>query len=155
MIHHLAFDQSTNVTGWAYMPPNTKHYASGTLDMFGCNYEIIAVMDMAYRDGLRHMTLEGIFHGLNPQTTIKLAALQERFTMWGEAQGFRVRIIQPSTWKSAMLTVSGYFPPKRKEQKDVSVWVARQCYGMQSHSEDEADAILMAAWADKNPEMEG
>jgi hypothetical protein len=159
MTNHLAFDQSTADTGWAYRPFDSKRYTSGVIDMrkeTGIS-EVLRVLVGARVDGIYDVMLEDVYH--DPKKGIRtFRVLIETLAMFkglALGEGFNVTTVLASVWKSDMLSQGGYLPPKRKEQKDLAVWLAQNEFGMQGKSEDEAEALCIAAWADAQRKLEG
>jgi hypothetical protein len=108
--------------------------------------DMLSILKWAKDDGVTHAVIEDCFLGPKVTTYKLLARIQERWEHLCHSVGITTELVNPTTWKRAMLTIQGYYPKKRKEQKRVARWVARNVYKVPVINDDEADAVCIAAW---------
>lgn len=93
--------------------------------------------------------IEDSFLGVNPKTR---ASIDKKIGyIWAlcEQLGYKVEIVNPMTWKHAMLPVNGYLPKGRKEQKALSILSAKGL-GVDTTDHNIADAVCLAEYGNLN-----
>lgn len=147
----LALDQASKISGFCVMK-NKKYYESGLLyandkddtiarleNMFN---QIVKLINRVKPD---YVVFEGIQFQKNYQTYKTLAQLQGLIMAYLFLNDYGFTIIESTAWKSCC----GIKGRNRDEQKKNTQKYVENTYDLQV-SEDEADAIGIASWANKN-----
>lgn len=95
--------------------------------------------------GVTDACVEDCYLGLNVSTLKALANIQGRVCGALEAVGIAVRLVQPRSWKSAMLREGGIPVAGRESQKAKGMEVARRL-GASPATDDESDAVCIAEY---------
>lgn len=144
----LAFDQSTNLTGFSLFQDG-QYITSGVIDKHkikGAD-ERIAEMGLAICKLIKEykpdvVTIEDTQNQSNVKTVIFLARLQGCVILYCASKGIKLNILRPSEWRSALEYQQG---PKVKREvlKQQSKDFVKNHFGLELESEDEIEAIAI------------
>lgn len=150
----IAFDQSTNATGWAVLEQGSGVIIkSGVLRPKGeTNDRIRQTIKQAIwlceEFEVTFVFIEGIYSKLNPRVYEILAKLAGTLEITLEEKGYFVNVVKPSEWRKRV----GIKNRKRADVKKEAIDLVYTLYDIKA-SEDEAEAILFArAFCDNKKE---
>lgn len=150
----IGIDPSLRRTGWAYIAWRgaTRYWVCGTFrgDDHDAATEVLA---RAAQSGVTHAAIETVYLGRNFKTVTTLSEVIGSIKSWCWGAKIQTMDAPAMKWKSAMLTMGGCLPQGRKEQKAASMKVARMLMASPANN-DEADAVCIAAWAQRMLETE-
>ncbi|MBW7865916.1 MAG: hypothetical protein H3C30_16055 [Candidatus Hydrogenedentes bacterium] len=129
-------------TGYAYR--TRDGWKCGAVSAFNL-HALLAVFSEAASAGVTDACVEDCYLGLNVSTLKALANIQGRVCGALEAVGIAVRLVQPRSWKSAMLQAGGIPVAGRESQKAKGMEVARRL-GASPATDDESDAVCIAEY---------
>jgi Holliday junction resolvasome RuvABC endonuclease subunit len=144
----LAFDQSTNLTGWSLFD-NGQYVDSGVIDKHKVkdSDQRIAEMGLAmcrlikeYRPDT--VTIEATQKQSNIKTVIYLAQLQGCIILYCASKGIKLNILHPTEWRSVLSYKQG---PKvrREELKQQSIDYVKEHLGFDNFTEDQCEACCI------------
>ena len=150
----LAFDQSTNLTGWAVFDDD-KYVDSGVIDRHAIKDidKRVAVMGLDICKKIKEykpdaVIIEGIQKQSNTRTVIYLARLQGCVILYCASKGIDLKILHPSEWRRVLSYNQG--PKiKREELKQQSRDYIKDVLGLSIKSEDEVEAVCINVAANK------
>lgn len=141
----IAFDQSTNATGWALTDQQT-----GELLEYGVikpkpsdptndriRYTIKRCMALCQKHEPTFVFIEGIQVQKNPRVYEILAKLQGTLEIVLEERNYIVNVVKATEWRKRV----GIKSRKRADVKKEAIDMVKEIYGIDA-SEDECEAIL-------------
>ena len=144
----MSWDQATNLSGYCYTEDG-NYITSGVIDKHkNKNIESrVAEMGLAICAKIKEyqpdvVIIENIQDQKSPQTIIHLARLQGCVMLYCASKGFRLEILEPTKWRSALSYHQGR-GTKREELKQQSFEFVKNYYGIDDKSEDETEAIAI------------
>lgn len=141
----IAFDAATIKTGWAMWDRHVL--LTGTIDKVAESADLIDVLDHAIKLGLSTVVIEGGYFGVNAATYGNLREVHGAIKRQAWIMGLCSRTVQPSVWQASYGITGG-----REERKVGARRVANRL-GYQGKSQDEADAVVLCAYADAMERM--
>lgn len=149
----LAFDQSTNVTGYC-LTKDGQYIESGVIDKHKNKDTDARIAEMGlsickkikeYKPDL--CVIEDIQQQSNTRTVIYLARLQGAILLYCASKGISIKILHPSEWRR-VLSYSQGAKVKREELKQQSLNYIKEHFGFEK-PEDESEAICINVAAQK------
>ncbi len=136
----LAFDAAKRRTGYAFS--TTDGWITGVVDVADTK-ALGAIIEAAKATGVTRAVIENCYMGSNVRTLKALQEAQTRIKVACEMAGLGVELVYAQTWQSAY-GISG----QRKDRKLGAKRVASML-GAGNVSEDEADAVCLADYAER------
>lgn len=150
----LAFDQSTNLTGWAVFDDD-KYVDSGVIDKHKITdtSHRIAEMGLSICKKIKEylpdiVVAEDIQKQSNTKTVIYLARLQGCIILYCASKKIRIEILHPTEWRKILSYKQGA-SVKREELKEQSINYVKEYLGFDDFSEDRCEACCIAVAANK------